>query len=91
MVGHPSWQITSLSCLPFGWTCHLGKSPGCKSLACQFESYFNNFAIVILNSTDHFYQDHWTANNRRFKSSRPEVFCKKGVLKNFAKFTRKHL
>ena len=26
-----------------------------------------------------------------FKSSRPEVFCKKGVLRNFAKFTGKHL
>ena len=26
-----------------------------------------------------------------FKSSRPEVFCEKVVLKNFAKFTRKHL
>ena len=25
------------------------------------------------------------------RSSRPEVFCKKGVLRNFAKFTRKHL
>ena len=25
------------------------------------------------------------------RSSRPEVFCKKGVLKNFAKFTGKHL
>ena len=25
------------------------------------------------------------------RSSRPEVFCKKGGLKNFAKFTRKHL
>ena len=24
-------------------------------------------------------------------SSRPEVFCKKGVLRNFAKFTGKHL
>ena len=23
----------------------------------------------------------------RFRSSRPELFCKKGVLKNFAKFT----
>ena len=27
----------------------------------------------------------------RFRSSRPEVFCKKGVLRNFAKFTGKHL
>ena len=25
------------------------------------------------------------------RSSRPEIFCKKGVLKNFAKFTGKHL
>ena len=25
------------------------------------------------------------------RSSRPEVFCKKGVLNNFAKFTGKHL
>ena len=25
------------------------------------------------------------------RSSRPEVFCKKGVLRNFTKFTRKHL
>ena len=26
-----------------------------------------------------------------FRSSRPEVFCKKGVLRNIAKFTGKHL
>ena len=25
------------------------------------------------------------------RSNRPEVFCKKGVLRNFAKFTGKHL
>ena len=28
---------------------------------------------------------------KKEKGSRPEVFCKKGVLKNFAKFTGKHL
>ena len=28
---------------------------------------------------------------KRCRNSRPEVFCKKGVLKNFAKFTEKHL
>ena len=27
----------------------------------------------------------------KIRSSRPEVFCKKGVLKNFTKFTGKHL
>ena len=26
-----------------------------------------------------------------YRSSRPDVFCKKGALRNFAKFTRKHL
>ena len=26
-----------------------------------------------------------------YRSSRPEVFCKNGVLRNFAKFTGKHL
>ena len=26
-----------------------------------------------------------------FRGSRPEVFCKKDILKNFAKFTGKHL
>ena len=27
------------------------------------------------------------ANDNTFRSSRPEVFCKKSVLRNFAKFT----
>ena len=27
---------------------------------------------------------------RHYRSSRPEVFCKKGVLRNFTKFTEKH-
>ena len=26
-----------------------------------------------------------------YRSSRPEVFCKKGVLRNFAKYSGKHL
>ena len=30
-------------------------------------------------------------NCKGFRSSRPKVFCKKGVLRNFAKFTGKHL
>ena len=31
------------------------------------------------------------SENKINRSSRPEVFCKKGVLRNFAKFTGKHL
>ena len=30
-------------------------------------------------------------NETKFRSSRPEVFCKKGVLRNFTKFTEKRL
>ena len=33
----------------------------------------------------------WSEIKSIFRSSRPEVFCKKGVLKHFAKFTGKHL
>ena len=32
-----------------------------------------------------------TKNQNIEKSSRPEVFCKKGVLRNFTKFKGKHL
>ena len=32
-----------------------------------------------------------TAFPKQKRSSRPEMFCKKGVLRNFAKFTGKHL
>ena len=39
---------------------------------------------LLENDTDAFFQI------TTFKSSLPEMFCKKGVLKNFAKFTRKH-
>ena len=38
--------------------------------------YRNNWCKIIANT---------------IRSSRPEVFCKKGVLRNFAKFTGKHL
>ena len=39
---------------------------------------------------------HWVAKKtvkqiKKSRNSRPEVFCNKGVLKNFAKLTGKHL
>ena len=33
----------------------------------------------------------WNYLSKYFRNNRPEVFCKKGVLRNFAKFTGKHL
>ena len=36
-------------------------------------------------------ENHLSITFTKYKSSRLEVFCKKGVLRNFAKFTGKHL
>ena len=50
-------------------------------------------AFVCLNlAVTHIVTD--SSTDKRFngnRSSRPEVFCKKGVLRNFTKFTGKHL
>ena len=35
--------------------------------------------------------DYYSHKISKVRSSHPEVFCKKGVLRNFAKFTGKHL
>ena len=49
----------------------------------------NNVTVPIL----HFYdvKEIKLLENRILRSSRPKVFCKKNVLKNFSKFTGKHL
>ena len=41
----------------------------------QLISYFNEVNFFLIE----------------FRSSRPEMFCRKGVLRNFAKFTENHL
>ena len=40
--------------------------------------------------SNHFIPKQWGKVND-YRSSRAEVFCKKGILRNFAKFTGKHL
>ena len=53
-----------------------------------FRAFFKVFEQFLATHTQ-------TVSSRnlrfRYRSSRPEVFCKKGVLRNFAKFTGKHL
>ena len=39
----------------------------------------------------YYYNTHICKDPNDYRSSRPELFCKKGALKNFAKFTGKHL
>ena len=48
--------------------------------------------VVLFKSQQTDYDLHLKLNGKRLKrSSRLEVFCRKGVLKNFAKLTGKHL
>ena len=54
------------------------------------------FPTVYFFSTIHYFAEYLPAaslsfNYLIFRSSRPDVFCKYGVLRNFAKFTGKHL
>ena len=56
----------------------------------------NEFSHRLFFSTIHYFAEYLPAaslsfNYLIFRSSRPYVFCKNGVLRNFAKFTGKHL
>ena len=58
----------------------------------------NDISFILRNikawlyfNTVHWINFPYTADAGKVGSSRPEVFCKKGVLRNFAKFTGKHL
>ena len=54
--------------------------------------------IIKMNSAEFYFAVNFQITKKclailieNFRSSRPKMFCKKGVLKNFAKFTGKHL
>ena len=50
------------------------------------------YYFIYLGFSSHYGTDRCTETcPAKSRSSRPEVFCKKGVLRNFAKFTEKHL
>ena len=51
--------------------------------------FYTNFREQVKNSFE--YPNIGILSNVIFRSSRPEVFCQKGILRNFAKFTGKHL
>ena len=50
-----------------------------------------SFSILILHAFQQNLERNMFSLITIFRSSRPGVFCKKGVLRNFAKFTGKHL
>ena len=51
----------------------------------------NTLSHLILSKKSHFRQSCILRKCQMLRSSRPEVFCKKGILRNFARFTGKHL
>ena len=55
-------------------------------------SGFNHSSMVYYKSTEILIPEKWKQILEKMsRSSRPEVLCKKGVLRNFAKSTGKHL
>ena len=67
-----------------------------KSRSFSAGNKINEILIIIKFKSFFFFesQSYWTSTCNiylKFKSSRPEVFCKKGVFRDFAKFTGKHL
>ena len=59
-------------------------------LRCEQDSKANLRSIFFLHrDLDNFAVSNESTAN--YRSSRPEVFCKKGVLKGYAKFKGKHL
>ena len=55
----------------------------------MFQQYLLNTTHSLITCNSHNDKLIWKCIH--FRSSSAEVFCKKGVLKNFEKFTRKHL
>ena len=75
--------------------------PKCDFNKCSFSKntsrrLFPDFPLLCNMDIQTVRSEKWKCQRNYFRfncyrSSRPELFCKKGVLKNFAKFTGKHL
>ena len=68
-------------------SCFLGD--GFFGLDCSFTTAFNLRLVSLYVLFEGIYQHQLLLSTNR--STRPEVFCKKGVLRNFAEFRGKHL
>ena len=77
------WKIGLISSIPdlkrISFIYEIWNSPACFPVNfAEKKSAFFFFKVFVLSGDWH------------DKSSRPEVFCKKGILRNFAKLTGKH-
>ena len=55
------------------------------------QSNYDKMRIRKTSKTKFFRNEKYWIEAAEYRNSRPEVFCKKGVLRNFTKFTGNHL
>ena len=91
-VGVPFFTWNQLCWSPFLTKLHA------KTVNSFYPHYFHKkFHIMVLNTplthklSIYYYNINVSNDPSDYRSSRPQVFCKKGVHRNFTKFTRKHL
>ena len=63
----------------------------CNKSFKQVLSFKSDISFIYTSDSTFFTYLKFEASFWNSRSRRPEVFCKNGVLRNFAKFTRKHL
>ena len=60
-------------------------------LSCPFLSTLNKFHCIIVSFLFNLNKDLFPGKVNIAGSTCPDVFCKRGILRNFTKFTGKHL
>ena len=88
-------KLTSNGCKAYNFSHLMNSKRDFDSLVYRFsisdnEMYFKKDLGIYLSEIMKLNLSYIIINRQRYRSNRPELFYKKGVLRNFAKFTRKH-
>ena len=87
-----TWAIQAVfSTWPKGQDKNLNISRTKRAFKMKQKVFFIIFKGLSLKQIKRIFFGRWEHLRDQFRSSRPKLFCKKGVLRNFAKFTGKHL
>ena len=77
--------------LVFWWACIRGDCIRSFTVFAKIIYVFQSLTTFVKEASSYMFDRGRNMSLRRFRSSRQEVFCQKGVLRNFSKFTGKHL
>ena len=75
----------------FWWACIRGDCIRSFTVFAKIIYVFQSLTTFVKEAPSYMFDRARNMSLRRFRSSRQEVFCQKGVLRNFSKFTEKHL